>query len=191
MAKRIFAALVVVSVFALPHTQAHAQLKPIAVDGCAKLARVIYAEVSAAALYGPQKSGPWTINLGQGDLSVCEHTARTVSRAFTSAMLNAGIDVSWGSGDNRNGDYCWSGFLSQCYPGRDRLSPTTYGASLYGVNDAEFVGRSWSVVSQSVMREMYNPFSSDEIRFRDDDLGLRLGLALRSIGSSYGNTFDR
>ncbi len=186
MAKRIFAALVVVSVFALPLTEAQAQLKPIAVDGCAKLARVIYAEVSAAALYGPRKAGPWTINIGQGDLSVCEHTAKTVSRAFTSAMLSAGIDVSWGAGRNRTGDFCLSGFLSQCYPDRDRLSPP-----MYGVSNAAFLSKSWSVVSQSVMREMYNPFSSDEIRFRDDDLGLRLGLALRSIGSSHGNTFER
>jgi hypothetical protein len=178
MAKRIFAALIIPLVLGLAASQTHAQLSPIAVDGCAKLARVIYAEVSAAAVYGPRRSGPWTINLGQGDLSICKHTAKTVSRAFTSAMLSAGIDVSWGPDDNRNGDYCWSGFISQCYPGRDRL-----GYAVIGM-DTTFVAKSWAVVSQSVMHEMYNPFSSDEVRFRDGDLKLRLGLSLRSIGSS-------
>ncbi len=178
MAKRIFAALIIPLVLGLAASQTHAQLSPVAVDGCAKLARVVYSEVSAAAVYGPNKSGPWSINLGQGDLSVCEHTARTVSRAFTSAMLSAGIDVSWSRDDTSNGDFCWSGFLSQCYPERDRLSYSGIGT------DAAFVQQSWSVVSQSVMREMYNPFSSDEVRFRDDDLKLRLGLSLRSIGVS-------
>ena len=81
MAKRIFAALIIPLVLGLAASQTRAQLSPIAVDGCAKLARVIYSEVSAAAVYGPNKSGPWSINLGQGDLSVSEHTARTVSRA--------------------------------------------------------------------------------------------------------------
>ena len=178
MAKRTFAALIIPLVLGLAASQTHAQLSPIAVDGCAKLARVIYAEVSAAALYGPSRSGPWAINLARGDLSVCKHAAKTVSQAFTSAMLSAGIEVSWGPDNNRNGDYCWSGFISQCYPGRDRL-----GYAVVGL-DSEFVSRSWAVVSQSVMHEMYNPFSSDEVRFRGDDLKLRLGLSLRSIGNS-------
>ncbi len=178
MAKRIFAALMLPLVLGLAASQTHAQFSPVTVDGCAKLARVIYAEVSAAALYGPKRSGPWTINMGQGELAICKHAARTVSRAYTSAMLGAGIQVSWGPDDNRNGDYCWGGFISQCYPGRDRLGYSANGT------DSMFVAKTWAVVSQSVMREMYNPFSSDEVRFRDDDLKLRLGLSLRSVGMS-------
>ena len=50
MAKRIFAALIIPLVLGLAASQTRAQLSPIAVDGCAKLARVIYAEVSAAAV---------------------------------------------------------------------------------------------------------------------------------------------
>lgn len=178
MSKRIFAALLITLVPVLPISQSYAQLKPIAVDGCARLARVIYSEVSAAAVFGPGKSGPWVINLGQGDLAVCKHTAKTVSQAFTSAMLSAGIEVSWPNGAMSNGDFCWSGFLSQCYPDHDRLSNSINST------DAAFVQQTWSVVSRSVMREMYNPFSSDEVRFRDDDLKLRLGLSLRSIDTS-------
>jgi len=176
MAKRIFAALI--TVLLLPVTQSYAQPAALAVDGCARLARVVYAEVAAAAVYGPGRSGPWIIDSGQGDIAVCTHTARTVSRAFTSAMSSAGIDVSWVSGDAGNGDYCWSGFLSQCYPDRERSSYSAVGRG------AVFVQKSWLLVSQSVMREMFNPFSSDEVRFRDEDLKLRLGLALRPMGVS-------
>jgi hypothetical protein len=50
------------------------------------------------------------------------------------------------------------------------------------VTTQRYVQNSWSAVMQSVMREMYNPISSDEVRFRDDDLRLRLGLSLRSLG---------
>ncbi len=178
MAKRIFAALIIASVLGLATSQSQAQLRPFAVDGCARLARVIYAEVSAAAVFGKKRSGPWAINLGQGDLSVCKHTAKTVSRAFTSAMLSAGIEVSWAADKTNNGDFCWSHFLSQCYPNRDPLVQSVTSI------DAEFVQKSWFVVSRAVMSEMYNPFSSDEVRFRDDDLKLRLGLSLRSVDSS-------
>jgi hypothetical protein len=178
MAKRIFAVLTSVLVLGLATPQTQAQLSPVVVDGCAKLARVIYTEVSAAAVYGPNKSGPWTISLGQGEIAVCKHTAKTVSRAFTSAMLSAGIEVSWAGDGTNTGDFCLSFYLSQCYPNRNPLSYSVIGI------DSTFVQKSWSVVSQSVMREMYNPFSSDEVRFRDDDLKLRLGLSLRSIGVS-------
>lgn len=175
MAKRIFAVFSLLPLWLLPLTSAEAQVSPIYVDGCAKLARVVYSEVAAAAIYGPTRAGPWTINLGQGDLEICEHTARTVSRAFTSAMLSAGIGVTWGPDRDRSGDHCLSGKIEECYPRRDR--PGIYG-------DAQGIGlvpRTWFIVSQTVMREMYNPYSSDEIRFRDDDLRLRIGLALRSV----------
>lgn len=180
MAKRTFAALLVALVFGLQWTAALAQLKPIPIDGCAKLARVIYSEVSSAALYGTSRAGPWTISLGEGDLIVCDHAAKTVSRAFTSAMRSAGNDVTWGRHDTSNGDFCWSGFLSQCYPDRSRLSYSSTGFN------EDFVAKSWSAVSRAVMREMYNPFSSDEVRFRDSDLKLRIGLSLRSIRPREG-----
>jgi hypothetical protein len=183
MAKRIFAALVISLLVGLPVNDTQAQLMPVAVDGCAKLARVIYSEVFSAAAYGPSKSGPWLIDQGQSDISVCSHTAKTVSRAFTSAMQSAGYGVNWRRDwDDRNrdrGDYCLSGFLSQCYP--DRYPMTSIASS----HDASLVRKSWAVVSEAVMREMYNPVSSDEVRFRDNDLKLRLGLSLRSL-----NTFD-
>ena len=179
MAKRTFATLVISLLATVPVGHVNAQVTPIAVDGCAKLARIVYSEVSSAAVYGPGRSGPWLIEQGSGDISICRHAAKTVSRAFTSAMMSAGLDVNWRRdwdyGVPDLGDYCLSGFLSQCYPERVPLSGT---AST--INGA-LVHNSWAVVSQTVLREMYNPISSDEVRFRDSDLRLRLGLSLRSM----------
>lgn len=175
MVKRIFAALLIALLVGFPSGKARAQMKPFAVDGCAKLARVIYTEVSASALHGPGNSGPWLIDIGHGDISVCTHAAKTVSQAFTSAMMSAGISVNWPRNDDHRGDYCLSGFLSQCYPDRYPLSGRSFGT------DAGYVQRSWAAVAQAVMREMYNPISSDEVTFRDNDLKLRLGLSLRSV----------
>tara|TARA_R110002096_G_scaffold65006_1_gene158265 strand:- start:40314 stop:40859 length:546 start_codon:yes stop_codon:yes gene_type:complete len=175
MAKRIFAVFSLLPLWLLLLTAVQAQASPISVDGCAKLARVVYSEVAAAAIYGPTRAGPWTINPGHGDVEICEHTARTVSRAFTSAMASAGITVTWGPDRDRSGDHCLSGKIEECYPRRDR--PGIYDDA----HAAALVPRTWVIVSQAVMREMYNPYSSDEIRFRDDDLKLRIGLALRSV----------
>ncbi len=175
MAKRIFA-VVIAAVFAtVPLHQTFAESASYEVDGCAKLARVIYAEVSAAAMYGTDRAGPWSLDTGSDELSICETTAKTVSQAFTSAMASAGIDVTWHRNSTRNGDFCWSGILSQCYPDRERLGFSALGS------DEDVVRKSWSIVSQAVMREMYNPYSSDEVRFRDGELQLRLGLSLRSV----------
>jgi hypothetical protein len=185
MAKRIFAALGILLMLTMPVRDLRAQLTPIAVDGCAKLARVIYTEVFSATLYGPGKSGPWIIDQGQGEVSVCTHAAKTVSQAFSSAMLSAGYAVDWPQYDNSGipdrGHLCLSAFLSQCYPERYPLSAVSFDA------DSERVFRSWSAVSQAVMGQMYNPISSDEVRFRDSDLRLRLGLSLRLVNVRDGH----
>jgi hypothetical protein len=179
MANRMIA-LAFMSMLAMPLAMpVHAQFTPVLVDGCAKLARVIYSEVSAAATYGPVKSGPWLIDLGQGEISICTHAAKTVSRAFTSAMTGAGYDVTWHRDlDGKmggTGDYCLNAFLSQCSP--DRYPPS----NLLSSSEPAFVSKTWTVVSDIVTREMYNSFSSDEVRFRDDDLRLQIGLSLRSV----------
>ena len=179
MAKGMFSVWVGLMLVGLPATEAYSRTTPVAVDGCAKLARVVFAEVTSAVIYGPAKSGPWLIDLGQGDISVCTHAAKTVSRAFTSAMMSAGLDVNWRrdsyAGIRDTGDFCLNAFLSQCHP--DRI----LAANEISSADSLLVQRSWAVVSETVMREMYNPKSSDEVRFRDKDLKLRLGLSMRSV----------
>ena len=176
MAKRMFATLVLALTVGFSATHAKAQFRPIALDGCAKLARVVYSEVSAAAIYGPGRSGPWVIDGGQGEISVCRSAAKTVSQAFTSALLTTGIDVGWRNGGSGPEDFCLSAFLSQCYP---RSFPYSTAQAV----DDSFVQSSWAIVSRAVMQEMYNPISSNEVHFRDHDLKLRIGLSLRSLGS--------
>ena len=175
MAKWIFALLATSALLGLPQHDARAQPIAVSVDGCTKLARVVYDEVFAAALYGPSSSGPWLIDIGQGDISVCTHAAKTVSRAFSSAMMSAGISVTWQPYPRDPGDFCLSAFLSQCYPSRYPFESPGIGV------DSAMVSQSWAIVSRAVTREMYNPISSDEVRFRDSDLRLRLGLSLRSV----------
>lgn len=182
MARRAFATLVVSLLIVLAASDTRARQTEITVDGCAMLARAIYSEVSSAAIHGPGKAGPWLIDQKRGDVVLCEHVVKTVSRAFTSAMLSAGIDVKWRGGRDdifpRRVHYCLSAFLSQCNPDRNRASGGTSSA-----NDP-VVQKTWAIVARAVMREMYNPVSSDEVSFRSNDLKLRLGLSLRSIKGS-------
>lgn len=144
----------------------------IRIDGCAELARIVYDEVQSSVRHGPGGAGPWYINPDQGEIHVCRTAAKTVSRAFTQAVQSAGVDFHWG-GLMDQGDYCLGHYLSQCYPNTRSLPGTGLGAGS--------VGPIWLKVSQTVRSEMYNPYSSDEVRFRADDLRLRLGLSLRTV----------
>ena len=167
---------------ALAVSDSKARSTKVTVDGCAMLARTVYSEVSSSANYGPANAGPWLIDQGRGDILVCEHVAKTVSRAFTAAMLSAGIDVSWQrdrSGRTAGRDhYCRSAFLSQCSP--DKIRPSGKGSDA----DDTIVKKTWGIVAKAVMREMYNPISSNKVNFRSNDLKLRLGLSLRSVQGS-------
>lgn len=177
MAKSMFATLASLLACCVVTCKTSATEIPVRVDGCAILARAVYSEVSAAALFGPGRSGPWPIDAGHGEIAICTTAAKTVSRAFTTAMSSAGYEVYWGGGLTESGGYCPNGYLSRCHPNRDgRLTPDD-GA------DSKFVQEFWLVVSRSVMRQMFNPFSSDEVRFRDGDLKLQLGLSLRTVNA--------
>lgn len=185
MAKRIFAALIMVGVFVAPVSVSYALESDIGVDGCTVLARAVYDEVHSTVSNGPGRSGPWSINIGGDEISVCKTASRTVSRAFTSAMQSAGVKVSWGGFLDRewdwpdSGGFCLSHFLSQCYPENSALGN---GAVLSDSrHDMQKVQERWLAVSEAVRQQMYNPHSSNEVQFRDSDLRLRLGLSLRSI----------
>ncbi len=154
---------------------AGAQEVDVTADGCAELARAVYDEVAAAAVAGPQRSGPWVIGRHFQGVSVCRSATKTVSGAFRLAMASVGVEVRWSDEPMDPGDYCLSGFLAQCYPRRVTM---TSGSSN---PNALMVHQAWSVVSQAVMRTMANPYSSNEVRFDPDQLRLQLGLVLRTI----------
>ncbi len=141
-------------------------------DGCAELARVVYDEVQASALSGPGRFGPLYIGPERGEIHVCRTVSRTVSRAFTQAMASAGQQVRWPSVTAKAEHWCLSAFISQCQPDGGGFPRRTTGSGP--------VDSSWKTVSNVVMQHMFNPRSSDEVRFRRDELRLRLGLALRN-----------
>lgn len=131
MAKRKFAALMLMSISALAFANNVRAGEPfIGVDGCAVLAELVYSELTAAAWYGPGDFGAWPGNPGETDITICNQTARTVSKAFTSAMTNIGTEVRWGLSSINPGDVCQSGFLEQCYPERYPIDApnNTWGA---------------------------------------------------------------
>lgn len=167
----------VIALLAASSSSAAASLDDYSVDGCAVLAQIIYTEVQSAARYGPGRAGPWRIQGGEGDVEVCEHAAKTVTRAFTSAWLSAGVSIRWHHGERNAEAHCRGVFLSRCDPEFESVFMATLS------NASNKVESSWVVVSKATMDDMYNPLSSDIVSFRADDLKLRLGLSLRSIGA--------
>jgi len=96
---------------------------------------------------------------------LCNEAARSVTRAFASALRTANIHVTWGFHAGYAGDYCLSHFLSQCYPrGNPAMPPLTK-------SEWSFVTRSWQAVHDSVRYRMTHYPGSDVARFQADALG--------------------
>ena len=171
MGRRKSGLLMLLSIGALALTNsARAQEAFTGVDGCAVLAQLVYAEVTAVAWYGPRGRGSWTNTPAETRVTVCDHTTRTVSKAFSSAMTSVGAGVRWGYPSGDRGDYCLSGFLDQCYPDRNLL-----GASA----DA------WRAVSRTVQRAMPRGVASDQSLFNDGAMRLALRSALGKRYADY------
>lgn len=169
MAKWNFA--VAVLACAMFSTPGNAQMLPVSIDGCAQLARIIHAEVSSAMRNGPERAGPWVIESGTAEPSTCATAATTSSRAFAAAMRSAGILVEWSEG----AEVCPRAFISQCRPHR-RIEPGAF-PQVY----PDVVASAWDIVARSVMENMFNRHSSDEVRFAENDLRLQIGLRLRTL----------
>ena len=162
MAKRNFAALMLASIAAAAFpVNVRADQAFAGADGCTVLSQIVYSEVTAAAWGGP----PVSSSVGEAfsaDVSTCNRTARTVSKAFALAMTNVGSDIYWRYPSEDPGDYCWSGFLDQCYPRRAPL-----GA------DAD----TWMAVSATIRYAMPSGPASDQSIFS----GGAMRQALRSV----------
>lgn len=136
-------------------------------DGCALLAQLVYAEVTENAWYGPGRVAWSWPNPGEYRVAICNHTARAVSRAYTSAMAAMGEDISWGYSHSGHGDACLSGFLEQCYPERYPLS----GAG------------AWSAVQTAVRQAMPQGTASDQSVFSTTAMRLALRASLAQPGT--------
>jgi len=172
MVKGKFAALILSGIGAIVLVnQAKAEEPYIGVDGCAVLAKLVYAEVTAAAWYGP--AGLWSFDDKASDsgIAVCNQTTRTVSQAFTSAMTTIGSPVRWAYPLVSPGDVCLSFYLDQCYPDRNRV-----GAA----------HTTWSAVSKTVRQAMPNGVATDQSTFSPSTMRLALRFALdeRAAGTN-------
>ena len=162
--KRKFAALILTGIgaIALVHN-ANAEEPYIGVDGCAALAQLVYAEVTAAAWCGP--GGQWSSDDEASDtgIAVCNQTTRTLSTAFTSAMTSIGSPVRWGYPSVNPSDVCLSIYLDQCYPDPSRL----------GATDA-----TWNAVTKTVRQAMPIGVATDQSIFNSSTMRLALRHAL-------------
>ena len=165
MYKRDFVAYMLVCVCVLAISgQARAEQSRRHAEGCTVLAEIIYSEVTAAIWRGPHALGSVSDERSSHGIAVCAQTSRTVSKAFSTAMLSVGADIRWDDAPPHRGDSCLSGFLEQCYPDRYPLgSPAS----------------SWSAVSATVQRAMPLGVASDQSLFSQGALRLALRAALQ------------
>lgn len=155
---------------------ARAQSALIGIDGCAILASVIYTEVTAARLGRSTGPGGNPLYAGRGEITLCNQATRSVTRAFTAALRQSSVYVTWGFHSGYRGDYCLSHFLSQCYPtGDPAMLPL-------GREDRSFVMRSWQVVQGAVYDSMALHPGSDVARFNGGELGRSIRRSLAGGG---------
>ena len=134
-------------------------------DGCTILWSVVYSEVSRARLGYFAGAFGEMFYPGRDETSLCSHTARSATRAFTSALRDANIFVTWGGRTGYSKDYCSSHILAQCYPTGDPAMPPL------SPPERAFMMRSWRAVYDSVAAEMSLNPGSDVSRFRGRELG--------------------
>jgi len=168
MNKRDFVAFMLVGVCALAISgEARAEQSRRHAEGCTVLADIVISEVTAAIWRGPHALGSVTDERASHGIAVCSQTSRTVSKAFSTAMISVGADFRWEDAPPHRGDFCLSGFLEQCYPDRYPLqSPVS----------------SWSAVSATVQRAMPRGVASDQSVFSRNALRRALRAELRRLG---------
>ncbi len=135
------------------------------VDGCAILASVVYTEVTRARLGYSSGPGADLLYAGRDEITLCNQSTRSVTRAFSAALRSTNIHVTWGFHTGYSGDYCLSHFLSQCYPATHPSMPPL------SESERSFVTQSWQAVQDSVRSRMAHYPGSDVARFEAGDLG--------------------
>ena len=127
---------------------AHAQARVGGIDGCTLLAALVYSEVTHAGAvrsHGPGGTFEYT---GPGEVKICDHAARAVTRAFSKSLQDLNIYVSWGRHFPNSGDYCDSHYLDQCYPSsHPYMPPMTDG-------DYAFVMNNWRAIVMALAPTM-------------------------------------
>ena len=156
-----------------------AQRAVIGVDGCAVLAAVVYTEVTKARLGHSSGSAADLPYAGRDEITLCNQSARSVTRAFSAALRGMNIHVTWGFHTGYSGDYCLSHFLSQCYPRGNPAMPNL------SKSERSFVMRSWQAVHDAVQHRMAHYPGSDVARFEAGDLGRSIRRSVRALDNEY------
>ncbi len=161
MVKRIFASflLIVVTNIALARAASIAQPATGDADGCTILAELVYTQVVGSGLSGPGRFAAVPETLGRDEMTVCHETTRVTSKAFTAALVQMNIYLTWNEDPGDSGDYCASHYLSQCSPDRDPFD--TFATMAESV----FVHDTWRAVQHTVGQRMPTRFASDTARF--------------------------
>ena len=153
--------------------EARARDPVIGVDGCAILASLVYTEVMAARLGSSSGHASDPFYAGGNEITLCDMATRSVTNAYSAALRQSNIFVSWGFHTGYSGDYCLSHFLSQCYPtGNPAMPPLSE-------DERAFLVHSWQAVRDSVSSRMTHYPGSDVARFRDQDLRRSIRRSIR------------
>ena len=156
---------------------ARAQSALIGIDGCAILASVIYTEVTEARLGVASGPGGNPLYAGRNEITLCNQTARSVTRAFTAALRQSNLYVTWGFHTGYSGDYCLSHYLSECYPAGNPAMPP------FGKEDRSFVMRSWRAVQSAVQDSMALNPGSGVARFNGGELARNIRRSMSGSGT--------
>lgn len=103
----------------------------------------------------------------------CLDTTAAATAAFSAAMHEAGIPVTWGLQTSRSGDYCLSHYLEQCYPRQEHGGAAT-------ASQLSFVHDAWRAVRNSVSAVMPYGAASDIAVFEMRALAGSMERRLRS-----------
>ncbi len=133
-------------------------------DGCAILAELVYTQVVSSGLSGPGGFAAVPETLSRDEMTVCSETTRVTSEAFTAALVQMNIYVTWSGYPGNSGDYCYSYYLSQCYPERDPLDAFATMA------ESVFLRDTWRAVQNTVGQKMTNRFASDTAQFNAGEI---------------------
>lgn len=133
-------------------------------DGCTILAELVYTQVVSSGLSGPGGFAAVPETLSRDEMTVCHETTRVTSEAFTAALVQMNIYVTWSGYPGNSGDYCYSHYLSQCYPERDPLDAFATMA------ESVFLRDTWRAVQNTVGQKMTNRLASDTARFNAGEI---------------------
>ena len=158
----------------LPAWSIAASARPATTDGCVLLADIVYTQVYAARTGG---GGTVSLRWRNAGTMRCAHTAYTASAAFTRALRDAHLFVTWSSREQQRNYVCRSDDLARCRPVRDALTLP------FGHYDSGFVAASWRAVTASLAGAMRGGIGGDLSEFDAERLRRELRQRLGQPGS--------